>query len=89
MIVTPSFLEINVLKKVGHVNVAHHLLSSYRKSLIAVVEAQFKSEKRMEGGMDALLDLLRNQPTPQMSKVMHALPSANLLLVFEELLSFV
>ncbi|GMH46106.1 hypothetical protein BSKO_14070 [Bryopsis sp. KO-2023] len=62
MIVKPSFLEISVLKRWGHVNVAHHLLSSYRKSLIAVVEAQFKNDKRVEGGMSAILDLLNVKP---------------------------
>lgn len=69
IIVKPSFLEINVLKRWGHVNMAHHLLSSYRRSLRAVVQAQFVNDKQLEGGMGAVLDLLNPKSAGHMSRV--------------------
>ena len=49
----PTFVESHLSRTAytGGSNVTHHLLRSYRASLIAICRAQLDARKRMVGGM--------------------------------------
>ena len=51
MIVRPTFIEANVQRRPGGASVAHHLLTSYLRSYIAVIKSQF-STKAFQGGRE-------------------------------------
>ncbi|KAK9902044.1 hypothetical protein WJX75_002353 [Coccomyxa subellipsoidea] len=54
MIVRPSFIEITMRN--GNSSVAHHMLGSYQRSLLAILLAQF-TKKRFSGGMAGVVRL--------------------------------
>ncbi|EIE21257.1 alpha/beta-hydrolase [Coccomyxa subellipsoidea C-169] len=54
MIVRPSFIEITMRN--GSSSVAHHMLGSYQRSLLAILLAQF-TKKRFSGGMAGVVRL--------------------------------
>ena len=51
MIVRPTFIEASVQRRPGGASVAHHLLTSYLRSYIAVIKSQF-STKAFQGGRE-------------------------------------
>ena len=51
LIVRPTFIEANVQRRPGASSVAHHLLTSYLKSYVAVIKSQF-STKAFQGGRE-------------------------------------
>lgn len=58
IIISPMFLEFKLSSAfMGKVKLAHHRLSSYRKSLRHVAAAQFHKHKSLPGGHDALREL--------------------------------
>ncbi|GMH44667.1 hypothetical protein BSKO_12619 [Bryopsis sp. KO-2023] len=65
IILCPLFVEVNLHGAAryqwGSNSVTHHLLGSYRKSLAAIVHAQFIKHKGLPGGMPAMLNLLRDE----------------------------
>ncbi|KAK9817845.1 hypothetical protein WJX72_003000 [[Myrmecia] bisecta] len=58
LIVRPGFLEAGVQRNPGGSSVSQHLLISYRRSLVAVIEAQF-GKKRFKDGLHGILQLLQ------------------------------
>ena len=51
LIVRPTFIEASVQRRPGGQSVAHHLLTTYLKSYIAVIKSQF-STKAFQGGRE-------------------------------------
>ncbi|KAK9804297.1 hypothetical protein WJX72_005360 [[Myrmecia] bisecta] len=66
MLVRPTFLEASMHQVPGGSSVAHHLLSNYQKSFLAVLLAQF-GNKRFRGGAPGVVALARaSQPVQEL-----------------------
>ncbi|CAD7701829.1 unnamed protein product [Ostreobium quekettii] len=59
LIVSPTFLEMKLTSAIFKNSMADHLLASYRRSLSAVVQAQFIKDKGLPGGKNALAELMQ------------------------------
>ncbi|GMH45328.1 hypothetical protein BSKO_13285 [Bryopsis sp. KO-2023] len=65
MIVKPYLVEVSLYRMFSFFksssSVAQHSLMNYRKSFVAICEAQFMEGKGLKGGMDAMLALLEER----------------------------
>ncbi|KAK9814385.1 hypothetical protein WJX72_004954 [[Myrmecia] bisecta] len=64
MLVRPTFFQASMHRVPGGSSVAHHLLTNYQKSLLAILLAQFTS-KRLPGGAEGVLALAKASWTVQ------------------------
>ena len=62
LVVRPAPLESSLLQMPFGSNPMHHLLAGYQASMSAVALAQLDKEKRLPGGVEGLVDLVKQCP---------------------------